>query len=79
MEAKTRVTLGISSPEHAGASYQIDLADEFETVFNKLFPIQPATSQLEHRMNMQHRKADGGIISIQPMTIITCEEIVEEE
>lgn len=67
------ITLTIQDPE-TSSSWQIELADDFDTVFGKLFPITPASSNLEHRANMQHTLADGRRISVNPMLIGVLEE-----
>lgn len=69
----TTVTLSIQNPE-TSSSWQIELADDFETVFSKVYPLQPPSSSLEHRANMRHTTVDGRVITIQPMTIAVVEE-----
>lgn len=75
MEAKTRVTFPIGSPEDSGKSWQIELADDFDTVFNKCYPLTPPTSQLEHRYNCTFTLAEGGRCSFNPNAAFLIEEI----
>ncbi len=70
----TTVTLHIANPEAEGRSWQIELADDFDTVFGKVSPVTPPASALEHRSNTLHTLADGRRISINPQAIAVIEE-----
>lgn len=61
----TVLTLTIQDPETL-SSWRVELAEDFDTVFGKLFPLTPPTSNLEHRANLMHTLADGRRIAIQP-------------
>jgi len=75
----TKITLLIADPEVEGKSWQIELADDFETVLNKCFPINTPSSNLEHRQNMSHTMSDGRRIALQPSSIFCMEEIESNE
>lgn len=68
-EVKSTIIVPISAPGDGEGSMIVELADDFDTVFNKCFPIQNASSNLEHRANMTHTLVDGRRISIQPQAI----------
>jgi hypothetical protein len=64
----TCVVLAVQDPE-TGKSIELDLGDDFETVFNKVFPAQPPSSQLQHQANMRHTLSDGRSVALPPMNI----------
>lgn len=75
----TLVTLAISSPEEAGRSWQIELSEDFDTVFNKLFPLQPPTSSLESQANMTHTTVSGSRVAIHPNDVRVVEEVLDDD
>lgn len=71
----TRLTTHISGPNEHGVSWQIDVVEDWDTIFNRVFPITPPASSLEHRENMWYTKVDGGRIAIVPGNIYCFEEV----
>lgn len=69
----TVITLNIADPD-GDSSWRIELADDFDTVFGKIYPLQPPASSLEHRADMEHSLVDGRRIAIDPRTIAVIEE-----
>ena len=74
----TKITLAIANPEQVGSSWQLELADDFDTVFSKVAPLTAPGSTLEHRANMVHTLTDGRRVSIQPHLIAAIEEGEED-
>lgn len=69
----TLVTLSVQDHE-TGKSKQVELADDFDTVFDRIAPLTMPSSNLEHRTKMLHTLTDGRRIAIQPMLIAVIEE-----
>ena len=69
----TTMTLSIQDPE-TGHSMQLELADDFDIVFDKIAPLQAPSSNLEHRSKMLHTLVDGRRVAIQPILIALIEE-----
>lgn len=67
------IVIAIQDPD-TGNSMRIDLADDFDTVFNKVFPLNPPSSSLEHRANCWHNRDNGTRIAINPGMIAGIEE-----
>lgn len=71
---KAALTLAIQDPE-TGHSMRLELDDDFDTVFDRVSPLQQPSSNLEHRAKMLHTLADGRRIAIQPQLIAIVEEV----
>lgn len=66
------VVTHISDPRKGqGYSLYFELEDDFQVVFNKMYPAQAPSSGLEHQANMRHTLMDGGSIALAP-GVVAC-------
>lgn len=76
----TRLYTNFLVPEDNGLEvkgvYWMDVQDDYEKVFNQLWPLQPATSSLEQREYFWYTKMDGGRFACTPGQICGIEELV---
>lgn len=71
----TKLLLTIQGPSDSHGSHEVLVEEDFDTVINKVCPIDPPRSNLEHQQNVIYHKADGtGRISIVSHIIAGVEE-----
>jgi hypothetical protein len=74
----TRLVTHISGPNTDGSTWTVDVEEDWDTVFNHVYPLQGPSSALEHRENMWYNKVGGGRIAIGPSNIYSFEEVPDE-
>ena len=57
--------------------YFIDVSEDYDTVFQKIYPLNPPTSNLEAQACYHYTKPDGGRFACHPGQIISFEELVD--
>lgn len=73
----TRLILPFADKD--GASMRVEVAQNFNTVLNQVDPMNPPTSQLEHRTNCQYTNRETGAqFFIPPAHVLAFEEIIDE-
>lgn len=77
-KVKTRLAVVVQSETGEGSKV-FDLHDPFDTVIERLYPLQQPSSALEHRTNMVHFKEDGGRLAVNPNHVAWLEELDEDD
>jgi hypothetical protein len=68
------VIIGVQDPD-TGKSMVIELADSFDTVFNKLMPIAPPQNTIDQRASVLHTRLDGTRVMLLPNSIAMVREV----
>lgn len=56
--------------------YWVDVEEEYDKVFEQLFPLQPASSSLEARENFWYTKLEDGMrFAVHPQQVCGAEEL----
>lgn len=58
--------------------YFTDVQEDYDTVFERVYPLQAPISTLEARSVYGYTKTDGGRIALHPSQIISFEELMDE-
>lgn len=75
----TRIILCTSSKQE-GLGDRVDVVEDFDTVFEHIYPTQNPASNLEARSNFVYNKADGsGRVLIHPSNVSVVEENPQDE
>lgn len=76
----TRIAVQFGHEKNAGATKCFDVEESADDVLEHLIPIQPPSSTLEARQNIQYKKADGsGRVFLQPQFVAWVEENAEAD
>lgn len=79
----TRIVLATPPAQGDGhdgiANMSVLVAEDFDTVLDRVFPLNPATSSLEHRNNILFTRPDGRRVIVQTQACVRIDEEADEE
>ena len=67
-------TVTLTLNDASGGKMKLELAESYDTVFNKISPLSPPTSALEMRQIMQHTLRNGMRVCFAPGLVAVLEE-----